>query len=235
MSKVKRVLLSKSVLSIFVTAGIIAVLIFASSPAQALTISVSNSANAYQGSPYTFTVTINVEDSDLLPIRHVDLQISNVNYPDTYKATLENLPLTQVSTQSHAIKEGATSGSATVAATTGSGWGYGYGYGYGYGGYVGPATLTYQITWTPPSSFLTGTYNIKVMVYGNGSSTAFTHPGTYSFTLNVAPAVDAGYYATPPTAPGTTTVSNVVDSAGKFTSSVTAKSADGKVLLSIPN
>lgn len=262
MNRVKRIILNKAVLSLLITVGIVSILIFASSPAQALTVSVSNSPNAYQGSPYTFNVLINVENSDLLPISGVDLQIYYANNPGTYTINYTNLPIPTVDSTTVTGSILGTFGTVSVLATSGANWGYGYGdrsgygygyqsqtwgygyfgygygYGYGYGSYVGPATLTYQVTWTPSVSWLTGIYNIKVLVYGNGGGTAFTHQQSFSFTLN-APSQQVivgggGGGGEAALAPGTTKVSNFVTTGGVFTQAVTASSADGKVKLNIP-
>jgi hypothetical protein len=262
MNKLKRIVLSKSFLSLFITLSIVAVLIFTSSPAQALTISVSNAADAYQGIPYTFSITVNIEDSDLLPIQHVDLRIYNTANPDSYTINYPNLPIPAAASSTAVDSVSGSFGTVSASGTSGTNWGYNYGnrygygygyqsqswgysnfgssygYGYGYGSYIGPTTLTYSITWTPSTDFQTGSYNIRVLVYGNGSSTALTHPGTYSFTLYAAPVVQVpistGGGASAPE-PGVTNVSNIVNSQGVFTQSVIAKSADQNVTLNIPS
>ena len=86
---------NKGVLSVLITLSIVAVLVFDSSPAQALTVTVANPNSGYLGSAYTFAVSINVENTDLLPIQHVNLQIFNAASPSTYRSDCTNLPLPQ--------------------------------------------------------------------------------------------------------------------------------------------
>src|SRR4030042_6480974 len=93
MGRVKQVVLNKGVLSVSITAGILLVLVLAGSPAQALTITVTNPATGTLGGTYTFTVQVNVQNTDLLPVRSVDLQIYNAAYPSTYLVSCTNLPL----------------------------------------------------------------------------------------------------------------------------------------------
>jgi hypothetical protein len=259
MGKLKRLIKNKSFISLAVTLGIIAVLVLVSTPVQALTISVSNTGSAYHGSPYTFSVTINVENSDLLPIQHVDLQIYNAADPGSYTINYANLPIPAGASGTATGTSSGSFGTITASASSDANWGYGagnrYGYGYGYasqtwgttsfgygtgygygsGSYIGPSTLTYTITWTASASFPTGTYNIRVLAYGN-SGTAFTHTGTYSFTLYAAPVSQTGISTGGPQAePGVTFVNNIVDVRGVFTQSVIAKSADQNVSLNIPS
>jgi hypothetical protein len=241
MGQLKRLLLNRSFISLAVTLGIIAVLVFVSTPVQALTISVSNTASAYHNSPYTFSVTINVENSDLLPIQHVDLQIYNAADPGSYTINYANLPIPAGASGTARGTSTGSFGTITASASSDANWGYasqtwgttsfgyGIGYGYGYGSYIGPSTLTYTITWTSPASFPTGTYNIRVLAYGN-SGTAFTHAGTYSFTLYAALVSQPPFSTGGPAAePGVTFVNNLVDLRGIFTQSVIAKSADQNV------
>ena len=252
MGRVKQVVLNKGVISVLITAGILLVLVLAGSPAQALTITVANPSTGTIGSSYTFTVTVNVQNTDLLPVRSVDLQIYNTTYPGTYLVNCTNLPLQTTTSPSY---YSGTSGTVTVTGNAGSGWGYGYGsrygygygyqsgtwgtssfgngygYGYGYGGYVGQVSMIYTVTWTSPAVWPEGTYNIKVLVYGNGGGTAFTHPETISFVLSVPPLGGGG--GGPVTVPGVTNITNIVNAQGVFTQSVTANSGDGKVQLNI--
>jgi hypothetical protein len=260
MSKVKRVILSKSVISLLITFSVIAILIFASSPAQALNITVTNPSSGILGNPYTFTVQIDVQNTDdLLPIKHVDLQIFNAALPGTYRADCTNLPLPTAASSTVTRNYTGTFGTIFVSGTSGANWGYGYGYrygygydytsgtwgtssfgyGYGYGNNTGPTSITYTITWISPLSWPTGIYNIRVLVYGNGSGTAFTHTDTISFTLNAptpTPTPTPTPIPTPTPTPmlGTTNVTGIVTTEGRFTQTVMAASADGRCTLTIP-
>jgi len=149
-----------------------------------------------------------------------------------------------------------TSGTINVTGTTGAYWGYdsstaryGYGYaysqsakawlgqgtyglgtslgyGYGYHSFIGATSITYNITWTPPSNWPAGTYHITAVVNGN-SDIQFVE--STSFTLSAAVAGGAGFFIEP----GVTDVSASIDESGVFTSDVTAESADAKVELTI--
>lgn len=212
MSLIRRVFFRRSVLSVLLTAAVITLLVFAGPrAAQALTITVSNPASGTLGSNYSFTVTINVEDvKDLLPIDHIDLQIYKQGGPNSVE--YNNLPLPAgPNTNANKVYYQA-GGTLNVTGTSGDNWGeadsgvadrYGYGYvegsgwgtenfipGYGYGyvnggDHIGPTSITYSITWTSPASWPVGIYEIKVLVYGNGT-TAFTHQTSYTFTLSTA-------------------------------------------------
>ncbi len=250
-------------ISVLLVIGITTSLWFAPT-AQAITISVSSGTGSL-GSAYTFTVTINIEDTDLLPLRSVDINIYNADSPSTYTFTCTNLPVpgagsTTTATQSYTGDFGTvgiygTSGSnwgyATSTGRTGFGYGYqsgttgtiplpsGYGYGYGYNNYVGPAQLTYNVSWTSPPSWPTGTYNIRAIAYGNSTADkAFTNSTLGSVSLSAAAAAAAGPtgYGEEPAAPAPpwmADVSDIITEEGVFTESATAGSEDGRVELTI--
>ena len=229
-------------------------------PVKALGISFETQpSSGERGSTHTFEVQVNIALSDLLPVDHIDMEIYKTSDPSTYKATLANLPLADSSSQAHTITEGTSSGSVLVTAVAASAWGYGtgsrtgYGYrdpegwgyhtisgttgGYGYGTspYTGVvASITYTVVWTSPSGWPVGTdYNVKTLVYANGSN---KFSGTSSsFTLSAAAAAAA---PTPPTGVESVTssenVSDIVDETGKFTRLATISSADDGATLAIP-
>jgi len=250
MSGFKKIIKNKVILSLLITVAIITSLILASSPAQALTIQITNPASGTLGQPYTFTVQVNVEDTDLLPVHQVNLEIYNSNYSDFYT----NLPLVQASSVAYT----GTTSTALISATPGNNWGYGYGnrygyghrygygygyynfgygygYGYGYGSYMGTTSITYSITWTSPSRWPAGTYNIRALVYGN-SSEAFTNGTAATFTLSAAGGGGGGGGGggVIRSKPGTTSLLGLVDKNGKFLHNTIIQSANGKVTLNIP-
>ena len=262
--------LVKIAIPVFVVLAITASLWFAPS-AQALTISVSpTSGSGTLGSSYTFTVTVSVEDTDLLPIQRVDLSIYNAS-STSYSKTCTVLPIpTTASTASAPKSYPGSGGTVSVTGTTGTKWaaatddryGYGYGYvsgswetqtygigtygyGYGYGtDYTGFTTLTYSVSWVPPTDWPVGTYVIEVVVYGTAgtASKAFTNHTATTVALSTAAADDdegevlapgGGPAPTPEAEPGVTSVAGVVDEDGKFTESATVTSDDEKVTLDI--
>ena len=245
-----------------VTVSIVLVLAIAASlwftaPARAVNISYpSPPGSGTLGSSLTFTVKVDIENTDLLPVDHINLEIYNVTYPTTYKASCTNLPI-PTAPNSTATKSYTTTqtggGAVSVTATTGTGWGftsgarYGYGYeyqsgwgtytldsgstyGYGYASGSEATSITYTITWTPPSSWPEGTYKVKIMVWGD-SSQAFTTPTEPSFSLSVVSEDTSP--PPPPPEPGVTEVSDSVDENGAFTEEVIAESEDGNVGLTI--
>ncbi len=177
----------------------IAASLWYASPTQALEIDIQEPSGGILGNQHTFTVTVTINENDLVPIQSVSVEIYNVSDP-TKKATLENLPLADSTSQAHTIKEGSSSGSALVAASASGGWegGYAYGsgyaywinggysfgttYGYGYGG--SPTNITYTIKWTSPSSWPSGSYKIDTIITASGPSLTKTFTKTSSaFTL----------------------------------------------------
>jgi hypothetical protein len=213
-------------------------------PVKALTIDITPPSSTTLGSTCSFTVQVNVENQDLLPIDHIDMQISNVFDPTTYVVTCSNLPL------SSGI-QGYAGGTVIVTATPGTdwGWGYGYrmgygpldsggqgyysfGYGYGYGYRLGQGTVSiiYNVTWTSPSDWPAGEYNVTVFVYGDNTR-RFSRTST-SFSLTQMGGGGGGGGGVP-SVPGVTNLSPYINFDGVFILPLTAKSGDGKVQLTI--
>ncbi|MFC1984484.1 hypothetical protein ACFLU0_00515 [Chloroflexota bacterium] len=111
------------------------------------------------------------------------------------------------------------------------GWGYhsfsdivdNFGYGYGVGTFIGPTWVQYNVTWTPPSNWPAGTYQVTIQAWGDTSDSL----------IGSAPLVLATYAPPPPEEPGITDVSDIVNEDGTFTEDVTAESEDGNVAISI--
>ena len=106
----------------------------------------------------------------------------------------------------------------------GYGYGYSYGYGYGSGSFIGPASITYNVTWTPPSNWPAGTYQITLQVWGDTDDSLI---GSTSLTLSTEPEPE------PEPEPGVTDVSDVVDEEGVFTEEVIVESEDGNISITI--
>ena len=107
--------LSRVAVPIMLVGAVAASLWFVSpTPARALEITVTDSEgnttlpSGTLGSEYTFKVKIDVQDTDILPIQRVDVQIYNATN-SSLKATLQNLPLETVSKQAHTIAEDSSS------------------------------------------------------------------------------------------------------------------------------
>ncbi len=255
--------LSKVAIPIILVCAVAASLWFtAPLPVRALEISFPDlPATGFLGGTYTFQVKVDIEDTDVLPVHHIDLEIYNVASPTTYTASCSSLPIpgTGLATASKSYTPDETGGGAvSVSVSSAYGWyyasayryGYGYrdpaglgyhqfgttfGYGYGYSGYAGATSITYAVTWTPPLGWPEGTYKIKNLVYGDANK---KFSGTSSsFTLY---ALGGGEPSAPPSPPavvevepGVVDVSTVVTEEGVFTQDVTTESDDGKVELTI--
>jgi len=221
----------------------IAASLWYASPTQALEIDFNTPASGTLGSTYTFTTTVTINQYDLVPIQSINLEIYNVSDP-TKKATLANLPLANSTLQSHAITEGASSGSAMVSAIVTSGWtsGYSYGsgyaywinqgysfgtgYGYGYGG--GLTSITYNVQWTSPASWPDGNYQIDAKITASGPllTKTFTKSSN-TFTLYTGGGGGGGL----PT--GVTYISDSISPSGELVKDVVAQSTDKQVTVTI--
>lgn len=144
------------------------------------------------GSSYTFNVKVTIADDELLPVQNINLYMYNSSDPTTYKATCTNLPLTDGGSKSYSTSQ--TSGGDTTVTASGTNWEYftgygnvnwgGYAYyfsppnvgGYGYSG-VGEASITYNVSWTPPSDWPDGTYKIELKITANGDTFVRTSSG----------------------------------------------------------
>jgi len=181
---VKPTLIYRVALVMFLVVAFSASLWYASpTPVKAVDINVTNPTSGTIGSAYTFTVRIDVQDTDVLPIQSVDLRIYKVVNTGIYSVIFTDLPLPTTPSTTASKSYSGTGGSATITAVTGPGWiggqaqsaygyrygygygyqnqtwetiyfGYGYGYGYGYGGsYQGATYITYTVRWASPSSW----------------------------------------------------------------------------------
>jgi len=101
--------------------------------------------------------------------------------------------------------------------------GYSRGYGYGYKSYVGPTSITYNITWTPPSNWPANTYYIGAKVWGNSNIMIVA---STSLTLS-SPSIYEEEE------PGVTDISDSIDEDGVFTETVTVESEDEQVTITI--
>ena len=210
--------------------------------------------SGYIGSSVSFSVKIDVTNDDLLPIKSVDLYIGDAFPSPTYGDHFQNLPIPSLpNTTTPTVSITGTSSTISVSATSGGGWGYGspgsrtgygygyrsttgwlgwgyhsfsgnFGYGYGSGAFVGPTSITYNVTWTVPSSWPVGTYKITLQAWGDTDDSLI---GSTPLTLSTAPPPP------PPPEPGVTDVSDVIDEEGVFTEEVIAESEDGNISVTI--
>ncbi len=160
--------------------------------------------------PFIFSVMVNVNSQELLPVQSINLYIYRVDNPATYHATLTNLPL---STSTKGYSEAETGGSrAAVSAIAGDGWAYRSGYNIGpepngYG--PGPTSMRYDVVWYIPVEWRAGSCQVDVkLITTNGR--IYTQSG--SFTLSV------------PAPLGATSVTQYVNGADVFTQGFTASS-----------
>jgi hypothetical protein len=245
----------KVVVAIALVLAVTASLWFAA-PAKALTVDITEPSPKTLGSNISFNVTVNIEDTELLPIQSVNLDIYNSTYRSSYYDRYADLPLGNTAGYVHYPTTG-TGGDADIKATAEPKWGYGYGYrygygyeategygyycwgyGYGYGGYgygyagygYAPTSITYNVTWHSPASWPGGVYQIEVSITADGST--FTETSS-EFTLYAPYIPPSGVLPPAPPAPGVTDVSDFVTPDGVFTETVTAESFDGLAVLTI--
>lgn len=180
------------ILSISITFAIVLILVLIP-PARALETEISDPDPKILGSSISFSIKITIEETELLPIQSVKLQIRNVD-DATYTLSCENLPLAEEN-KTYSTDGGTLIVRASPEVDWQYGYGYGYaywenvrynwGYGYGYGyGSAGPTSITYNVTWSSPSTWPSGNYRISVDIIANG--TTFTKSRTVA--LESAPA-----------------------------------------------
>jgi hypothetical protein len=216
-------------------------------PVKALTINFPTlPSTGTLGQTYSFNANVTVEDQDLLPIQSADLEIHNATL-GALVVTCTGLPLSNNTTQNYS----SANGSVTVYSNTGTGWGgassasriaywrgYGYnlavGYGYGYATGSANTSITYTITWSPPTSLPSGNYYAMVIVHGDNTQT-FSETST-SFSLT-SPGGGGPSGGGPggggPSGAGITNLTLYTNDEGVFNLPATAKSEDGKVQLTI--
>ena len=224
----------------------VSVSLWFAAPARALTISFpSLPASGTLGSTYSFTVQVDIQDNELLPVQNINLYIYKADDRATYEATLASLPLNTGSKSYTGAQMGVPSGSASVTATSDSNWGYSYGtgyvrfhnkgysftpsssYGYGYSSGTGTTSITYAVTWASPSSWSASTYRIEAKITAPDNQTFIQTSSAFSLS---APAAAA---APPAPTSGVTDLSGKVGGRGVFLTDVTVQSDDGNVSLSI--
>jgi len=172
------------ILSISITFAIVLILVLIPS-ARALKTEIADPSPKVLGAPISFSIKITIEETELLPIQRVNLQIRNVDNA-TYTLSCENLPLVKEN------KTYFTNGGVLIVRASpeenwqygygygyaswenvGYYWGYGYGYGYGYGGAVvgvGSTSITYNVTWYSLSTWPSGNYRVSADITANGNT-----------------------------------------------------------------
>ncbi|MFC1898817.1 helix-turn-helix domain-containing protein [Chloroflexota bacterium] len=212
------------------------------------------------GGAVNFTMKLDISDTELLPVKSVDLIIGDAPFdPTTYSDIYQDLPLPSLPNQTvpMAPMSGTTS-TINVSSTSGAGWGSGtnagrdlYGYGYDASsstwlgwGYLAPLGTNFGYGYgdgslTEPTSV---TFTIAWQVPSSWPS------GTYyatariwgdtnksvieSATVSLSSGSSDGR-PTPAEEPGVTEVADVVDDDGTFTEPVTAASEDEVVTVVI--
>jgi hypothetical protein len=230
-----------------VLATIVGLSLWLSSPkgVRALTVSFpSLPSPGTLGQTYTFSARIDINDGDVLPLQSAKLEI--INNSNTTILTCDNLP-TVNGTKNYSSGETGNGIVSVIASTSGSwpyssdnrtinweGSGYSLGYGYGYG--LPGGSITYNTTWTIPSSLPTGNYSVKITVYGN-NSTHFSKTSATPFNLTQPASGGGGGFGgggeNVPVGPGVTDVTLYTDSQGVFNLDFQAKSENRLAWVSI--
>ena len=222
------------------------------SPTKALEVSFPTLPSGTVGSSHSFSVKVDITGIEHVPIQSITLEIFNVS--DTSKiATCSALPLTDGGSASYSNTD--TGGGGTVEITASSpthnwtytsdtgyaiwkGMGYSFGTTYGYGYGSAAASITYTGTWTSPSSWPVGNYQITASILATSATETETFIETSSsFSLTSAAAEGVGLSIAPEepalVPAGTLDLAKVVNYRGEFTEEVTGESEDGKIELSI--
>lgn len=219
-------------------------------PAKAFDVAITVPASGTLGSTHPFTVTIAINLGELVPIQSIKMEIYNVANP-SYKATLNNLPLTKGESKSYTNAE-TGGGAASITASSpndnwpyifgsgyanwqGTGYSFGNTFGYGYANNQA-ARMTYTGTWTSPSSWPAGSYQARITILASSPTlTESFIKNSSSFTLS-APSVGGiggGGAGVVTVSPGVFNVSQVTTIQGVFLQEAALRSADNNVQLVI--
>jgi hypothetical protein len=235
--------LTKIVMPLLLASAVATSLWFASpQTVEALNVNFSLPSSGTLGQTYSFSVTIDIEAQDVLPLQGAKLEILNAS--DTVVASCNDLP-TADGTKGYTTTD-TGNGAISVVATTSGTWAYSYsdnrvaywdgtpyyfGYGYGYGS--AGATITYAVTWTTPLNLGAGNYSIMVTITGNsGTSTTFSkESSTFSLVQQSTGGGGGGGGGGGPSGPGITSLAPYINADGVFNLDAIAKSEDGNVEL----
>ena len=207
-------------------------------PVQALGIGITPPTAVTLGNVHSFTLTVSIPPTELLPINSVDLEIYNAADAG-YKLTLSNLPLTNGGTASYSGSAGTLSVTtstsnlqhfvgATYVSWQGKNYHFSPAIGYGYGNNSSQtASITYTGTWISPASWPGGGYIFKLSIVTD--LTAFSQTsGPIAFF-----APPSGTGGARIVTPGLVDVTQIVDTQGLFSQNVLVLSADTKVQLTL--
>jgi hypothetical protein len=190
----------KLLVSLFLVC-LVGTLLWFATPTKAVNISVNNPGSGALGTPLTFSLTVNVENVDVLPVQGIQLTIFNADVPTDHVNTYINLPLQDAANQPLNSLETPTN-VAYITATPGANWGSGsgdrtaydpssgtqyplgngFGYGYGSAPFQGTTSITYVVRWTPPSGWPSGNYQIEAAVAVSGSQNITKNGGSFSIS-----------------------------------------------------
>ncbi|MFC1906218.1 helix-turn-helix domain-containing protein, partial [Chloroflexota bacterium] len=209
------------------------------------------------GSTVNFTMKLDIADTELLPVKSVDLIIGDAPFsPATYSDIYQDLPLP--SSPNETVPTASMSGTTStinVSSTSGAGWGSGTNasrelYGYGYDafssswlgwGYLAPLGTNFGYGYgdgslTEPTSV---TFTVAWQVPSSWPS------GTYYATARIwgdtnksviestTVSLSSGGGGGTDAEPGVTVVANYVTTSGTFTRDITATSSNNEVNLTI--
>ncbi|GEM_PF-449614 len=180
----------KHVLSIGIAAVLLVAIFVPLQRASAFSLNVGASSNSYpsNGGPSSYTVSLNIQPSEFIPVQSVLLNLDGVTVA-TYDIS-GNL----ISSSSNAVSLGPPS----VSHSNGNAYGYGFSFGYGYeyiGGYTHPSSSTFPgfmgpgtVSWTGtinPSLIAVGPHQLQVVIdTGTGSGqNSFINSTPFSFSV----------------------------------------------------
>src|SRR3989344_4240104 len=165
---------------------VISILIFVG-PAEAVLVSLTQPNDVNKGSDTSFSISVEINDPDILPLQYTDLIITGPN------GFLKTCRINNDGTDDCSDVD-VTISKSSINLVSGSQYGYdqnlGYGYGLGTGyGYrsTTTGTITYNVIYHTPSTLTDGTYSAKVDVYAQGSVSSHTFNSPLkSFTISTA-------------------------------------------------
>jgi len=156
-------------------------------PVEAVMVSLSQPNDADKGSDVSFSATVEIKDSDLLPIEYTEIILSG---PDGFSKTCKIYSDGTDNCDDVDVTVSKSSLSDTYGYQYGLDENIGYGYNLGTGYGYKPAeigSITYDVVWHTSSDLTDGTYDVQIGVYAVGSDDEHTYDSSAeSFTISTA-------------------------------------------------
>ncbi|MBN2240876.1 MAG: helix-turn-helix domain-containing protein [Dehalococcoidales bacterium] len=178
--------LSKVAIPLILVAAVAGSLWFATpNMTKALQMEITSRDTGYVNVPYTFSVTVTIDEGEYLPITSAGLKIYSVDNPQQYMEVFSDLPV--------AMNDSKDYGSAQVTVYapdlntsyhTGNVTWNGQAYSFvSPGDYYTPCTITYNVVWTPPQNWPAGAVKIEAAILSAEGKSFVVEKG---FTISAA-------------------------------------------------